>query len=330
MPLTLTASPTDTVGVSATLARRISFSRSFANTVGITSTLVSHVFERPGFSDAVGITNTLAVHGVFVQFDNWRPVPSPDNTRMLSCRTPVGEHDSPTGLTHLSLWVYNFSGQGDEVAFNMPGTWTSYGHPEWSSDGTAVVVWAELASTYELMLIDVTQFGLQSPAAPTSILSVAKPNVVGDPSFSPDGNTIIYTHLSGATYSIRSLTDWTTTPVDATLFSGPYPLSDPMFSVDGFFILFGEQTVVPGMTYTYGRSRIKYMNASGDITTILDDGNANLHPVWVTPFQIAFQRWNYGSGATPVPSTAFMITLSDLTGVLMDLGTGEYPRTAEL
>lgn len=159
MPLTLTASPTDTVGITDVLTERVGLQRGFANTVGITDTLVAGhpVF----FFEEVGIEGELTVAGDFIQYDTWRPTPNPTNTLVLLCRTPEGVHD--TDYSQLSLWTVHPLGTSENpeiavVADNGFG-WDSYGHPEWSPDGKNIVVWVETATEWKLMLLNASGFG---------------------------------------------------------------------------------------------------------------------------------------------------------------------------
>lgn len=161
--------------------------------------------------------------------------------------------------------------------------------------------------------------------APLEIYSVTKPDLVTDPSYSPDGTTIIFVETIGVTtYSISTITIGATV-VYTNVYEGALPFSHPTFSQDMFFILFAEQTLAPDMANPQGQWALRYMQADGNNTvTILDDGNANINPVWVTPTQIAFQHWDYGA----TPGSAWQISLIDVAGQgRMDLGEGEYPRT---
>lgn len=130
------------------------------DTVGITNRIGSN---RPRNFDTVGITDVVTLIGNFVQYDTWRPVPRPDNGLVLVCRTPRGEHDSSTGYTHLALWTVSALGKNEKIAINTPALngfgWVSFGHPEWSPDGSQVAVWVETSTSYKLMLIDSSGFG---------------------------------------------------------------------------------------------------------------------------------------------------------------------------
>lgn len=156
------------------------------------------------------------------------------------------------------------------------------------------------------------------------LYSVAKPNTLSDPSYSPDGTKIVFVEKIGSTYSISTITD-EATPIHATLLNGSLPYADPFYSADGNFILFSVQVSGVTLGEPYGVWSIYYMYADGSgLTTIVDDGNANMHPCWVTPIQVGFQFFSYGA----TPSSAFQIGLIDLAGQgRVDIGTGSYPRT---
>lgn len=171
----------DTVGITDSFSRHLVFVRARSDTVGVTDVLATRRSLRIGFSesvditdslrktprvqvsDTVGITDSLVITGALVQFDTWRPVPKPDNSLVLLCRTPVGEHDSPTGLTHLTLWTILSDGTDEHPVLLSPADngygWDSYSHPEWSPSGDEVMVAAETSTEYKLVVLDATGFG---------------------------------------------------------------------------------------------------------------------------------------------------------------------------
>lgn len=175
----LTEAISDTVSITDNFSRRIVFSRAISDQVDLTARL--RLVPKAFFTDSVGITSILrktptsapsntigtsadlVVTGVFVQFDTWRPVPRPDNLLVLVCRTPLGEHDSYTGQTHLVLWTIYSDGTRERPEVLAPADngygWDSYAHPEWSPDGADVVVAAETSTEYELVVLDATGFG---------------------------------------------------------------------------------------------------------------------------------------------------------------------------
>ncbi len=179
----LTESLSDTVGIidafAGAFTTKLTFNRAFSDTVGITEALgtaqrvniadsvgivgVLKRTPRATITDTVGIEGTPVFTGVFVQFDTWRPVTNPDNSLVLVCRTPLTEHDTYTGLTHLALWTIRSDGTGERPEVLQPVDngygWDSYSHPEWSPAGDEIVVAAETATEYELVVLDATGFG---------------------------------------------------------------------------------------------------------------------------------------------------------------------------
>lgn len=153
------------------------------------------------------------------------------------------------------------------------------------------------------------------------IYTVTKPDVAGDPSYSSDGSRVIFVEKIGSTWKISTLT-LGATPVHTVLQSGSAEYAEPHYSPDGRYILYSQLVGAVSGPHPYGQWALKYMTAAGsDVTAILNDGNANLHPCWITPTQIAFQYWTYGT------STSFQIALIDLAGNgRMNIGEGEYPR----
>ena len=158
----------------------------------------------------------------------------------------------------------------------------------------------------------------------TLLYTVTKPDYCIDPSYSPDGETIVFAERLGSAYNLSTIdADGTN---HAVVITGSNPLYEPSFSADGEFILYAERTVAPAGSHTYGDWAIKYRDTTIDeTTTILSDSHANMHPVWLTATQVAFQRFEYGTDST------FRIVLYDIAGnEVADLGAGEYPRLLEV
>ena len=111
------------------------------------------------------ITNVMSSVVTLVPFDTWRPVMRPDNALVLACRTPVGEHDTYTGLTHLDLWTFLNDGSMERPEVGMTkgvpvaDSWVSFSHPEWAPDGQSVVVASETSTQWHLSVLDASGFG---------------------------------------------------------------------------------------------------------------------------------------------------------------------------
>lgn len=157
------------------------------------------------------------------------------------------------------------------------------------------------------------------------VYTVAKPDRLSDPSYNTDGTAVLFVELIGSTYKISTLT-LGATPVHTVLQSGSAAYADPYYSPNGQYIIFTVQTGAVSGPHPYGQWAIKYIAANGTgLSTVLNDGNANIHPCWLTPTQIAFQYWEYGV------STAWQIALIDLAGQgRSNVGDGEYPRGVNL
>lgn len=168
---------------------------------------------------------------------------------------------------------------------------------------------------------------------PVEIYSSLAPNEVYDPNWSPDGTRVIFVEHVRAVYQICTILVGATY-VKEVLYKSLYPISDPSYSADGYFILFAEETVPPDDTLPYGQHRLRWMKEDGsDVTTILDDGNANMHPTWTTPHQVAFQWWHEGNQtefyrSITVDSTKCGTADSSDFPVMVS-GTYTYLRTVE-
>lgn len=177
---------TDAVGITDSRTRVLVLVRTFTETLGITDSLVAVKHHAVGVTDTVGITDVMTTHvralAIFspnivglssvvsvvrtgVPLDTWRPVIRPDNHLVLACRTPLGEHDSPTGLTHMRLFSFTNLGDNErvevDIATGIPaaGSWTAFGHPEWAPDGNTIVLASETSTECMISVLDSSGFG---------------------------------------------------------------------------------------------------------------------------------------------------------------------------
>lgn len=152
--------PTNTVQISATTARATGIHRALGDAVDIGDLVsIGHVAEM---LNEIDISNTVTVGSMFNQFDTWRPVPRPDNMRVIVCRTPQGDHDDD--LTSMELWTMRPDGTLERKEVGSPAEngfgWVSYAHPEWAPDAENVVVAAETSTQYKLVLLPAAGFGI--------------------------------------------------------------------------------------------------------------------------------------------------------------------------
>lgn len=147
----------DTVGITSTLT--IGQKIIISDTVGVTGALL-HNFTA-SLSDTVGLESSVTLTGSYLQYDTFRPVPNPGNTRILVCRTPLGLHDSVEGMQEVMLWTLDTDGSNEFPVVRTPteNGWVSYSHPEWAPDSNNIVVVVETSDSYILTLLNSTGFG---------------------------------------------------------------------------------------------------------------------------------------------------------------------------
>ena len=171
-------------------------------------------------SDPYAITSDLS-------YDSFFPRISPDRRTIMFQRTPAGVGDND--YTQVSIWTVAFDGTGvaQLVARGAFG-WETMGHPEWSPDGTEIVLFGGPLNDPEVHVIDADG---TNPRQVTD-----RPGVGIDPSWSSDGSLIAFI---GCAQPVCNLEDYEvfTIPVeggDATrLTNDGLRDQDPYFSPDG-------------------------------------------------------------------------------------------------
>jgi TolB protein len=264
-------------------------------------------------------------------YDSWWPKPSPDGTKIVFVRTPAGTHD--TDYTKVSTWVMNADGSNLHEIVAAPGvptlpdgspssaaSWAFEGHPEWSPDGTKLVMIGGPQSNPQIF---VTNADGTNPVRVTSNGSGgnrAGTNV--DPSWSPDGTKILFV---GCPISICVSVQYEVYRVNADgtgetrLTSDLSQDNDPYYSPDGTQIAWLRNTANAKVA-AWG---IYLMSADGtNEHAVIDDGKINSKPGWfhdgsaiyfhrTTVVGIPFNVWRInpdGTGLaeviTPAPSYA--------------------------
>jgi len=122
-------------------------------------------------------------------YDSWWARLSPDRHTILFYRTPEGAHDRDYSKT--SLWAMAADGT-DPVELRPAGLdgWVLQGHAEWSPDGTQLVMFG---GNHFSPQIQVTNALGQDPRALTHR---GGSNI--DPSWSPDGHTVVFVGCPGS------------------------------------------------------------------------------------------------------------------------------------
>jgi Tol biopolymer transport system component len=122
-------------------------------------------------------------------FDSWWPRISPDRRTIVFVRTPRGTHDRD--YTQASVWAVAADGS-NVVQLRPPGLdgWSQQGHPEWSPDGSQLVLFGGNRTNPQIFVTDRTG---QHPRAITD-----RPGSNLDPSFSADGQQVYFVGCPGA------------------------------------------------------------------------------------------------------------------------------------
>jgi Tol biopolymer transport system component len=212
-----------------------------------------------------------------VAYNSWWPRPSPDRSRVLFYRTPAGV--PPVEYERASLWLMNADGSGahvllPEAAFG----WTFQAHAEWSPDGSTIVF---TAATTQALIMTIAPDG--------SNLRVlgGGPGANVDPSFSPDGKSIVYVGCPS----------WTCTPATSEVFimpadgNGPRVQltsdtirdQDPRLSPDGTRVAFLSQTAPPSADAPHGEWHLRLVGRDGSGVRQITTGPALESAPWWSP-----------------------------------------------
>jgi Tol biopolymer transport system component len=221
--------------------------------------------------------------------DAWWPRPSPERTRILFYRTPAGTHDRD--FTRTSLWVMNADGTAPTELL-PPGSygWNQHGHAEWSPDGQHLVMFGGKVTNPQIWVTD--KLGRQ----PRQLTHDGGVNI--DPSWSPDGRTIVYV---GCPHAICTPSQQEIYVMGADggqrlrLTDDGVRDHDPYYSPNGKEIAFLSQTARPTDSRVAGSWNIRSIDAAGgavrDITTGTDVTSL---PRWSPDGRLFTHRLIYG------------------------------------
>ena len=229
-------------------------------------------------------------------YENWWPRASPDRTKILFYRSPVGD---PENYFNASLWVMNADGTGQtQLRADGEDGWLAQGHGEWSPDGTKIAMFGTVGSAFEIF---VTNANGQNPVQYTN-----RGGVNTDVSWSPDGNTLLFNGC--ASPSVCQPVNYEIYRMPATPLAAASPITtdnsradyDPYFSPDGTklaWLINVDPTAnpIPGTSpvINFGRWAIGIVDvgAGGALSNpryLIDDGNINSKPAWSLDSQTVY------------------------------------------
>lgn len=208
-----------------------------------------------------------------VKFDTWWPRVSPDRRQILFHRSPKGVNDRD--YTKVSLWVMNADGSAvRELRPVGADGWALQGHAAWSPDGRQLVMFGGKRISPQIFVTDV------QGRNPRAITSRGGQNL--DPSWSPDGRTIVFTACPS---SICFERDYEIYTIDADGVGEPVRITndklrdhDPYYSPDGKGLAWLTQTSTKGPVGTWN---IRIANADGtNLRAVTNDDQINSKPAW--------------------------------------------------
>jgi len=222
-------------------------------------------------------------------FDSWWPRLSPGRTDVIFYRTPKGVHD--TDFAQATLWTVHVDGS-DLRELRPKGTdgWDQQGHAEWSPDGKSLTMFGGSGSNPQIFITDA------NGAKPVRVTDRPGTNI--DPSWSPDGGTIVFVGCPEAVCFDHNYEIYTIprSGGDARrLTSDDLRDHDPYFSPDGKSIAWLSRTDPTGPT---GIWNIKIMNADGSAQrAVTHDSQINSKPSWSRDGTlIYFHRFEFAKG----------------------------------
>jgi Tol biopolymer transport system component len=225
-------------------------------------------------TDPVALTNDAT-------FNSWWGRASPDRTRILFYRRAAAASED---YSKASLWVMNADGTDPKQlrAIGQDG-WLIQGHGEWSPDGKSMVMCGTAGSATAVYITDADGQNARV------VSSSGGWNC--DPSWSPDGQTIVFNHCDTPGCPV---TDYQINTVPAAggalhaLTNNTFANYDPYFSHDGTRIAW-LVTTDPNANHTgpgdagiaLGAWGIAAIEADGGgLATIINDGQVNSKPGW--------------------------------------------------
>jgi len=256
-------------------------------------------------------------------YDKWWPRISPDSEKILYYQAPYRSPSDPDRQLYqnAALWVMDADG-ASPIRLRDPGDdgWLIQAHAEWSPDATELVMCGTEDLSVHLFVTD---------TAGTILRQLTSGDGWNcDPSWSPDGTTIVYNHCdtngcgsnTPSQLEIRTIAASGTGPPSAPLTGDGLADYDPYYSPDGNTIAW-LVNVNPSGWGGGGVWSIRMMNADGSNQRwLINDNQVNSKPSWsLDGGRIYFHRfeplgaarWRIhalpsdGSSITPAPIDPF-------------------------
>lgn len=259
------------------------------------------------------------------RYDSWWARISPDRNHILFYRTPAGVHDANGAYKKTSLWVMRSDGTGEtELLPDNAYGWIQHGHAEWSPDGEHLVMFGGNAVNPQIWVTDATGRDRRQ------VTDRSGSNI--DPSWSPDGTTIVFTGCPRSVCFFHNYEIYTVPAEggDVTrLTDDGVRDHDPYFSPDGTRIAFLSMTGRAGGDHPAGEWNIRIVDTGGGgLRRVTDDGQVNSKPEWSRDGEVLwFHRLVYGEVGAHFDLWTVKPDGSDLTRVTDGPGANEYPST---
>ena len=217
-------------------------------------------------------------------YDSWWPRRSPDGTRIAFYRTRVRDRRGVGGANSnyddAALWMMRADGSGlREVLPKGAYGSKAQGTVDWSPDSRSLVMAGRVPADGNLWHIYITDADGGDPRRVTNRRSLH-----ADPSFSPDGQRIVYTAFPKGYvgFDVRKL-EIHTINVDGTderrLTRDNFRDHDPYWSPDGREIVFETQT--QPLYWIVGKWALRTVRPDGTgLRDLLNDGHASTVPRW--------------------------------------------------
>ena len=205
--------------------------------------------------------------------ENWWPRISPDRTRILFYRAPLGFVEDSSRAT---LWMVNPDGTGlAEVRRPSRDGWTSQGHAEWSPSGQELVMYGGVSSGLQVFV---------TTRAGAIVRQVTSRAGVGtDVSWAPNGTLLVFNGCSRTPCTPADLEIYQVSAFggsEARVTTNTRPDYEPQYSPSAGDLAWLQKTGDTGNGGIGTWGIMMRRTADGALRTLIDDGLVNNRPTW--------------------------------------------------